>query len=789
MKNYRFFVGFNFVGNLQGISSLEFTINSNASSDCRSQLEIDFFDNGEIDFGNNLSADNPVCFDLKTHGCFEELTSPTYYDISDIPFCQKITLSQSPGFKIGAWVRQKPGGQAGGENLTMELHNLNGDSILGGNCELNYEEITLGGDEVYCEIDYQVLKRKEYYVCIYYEDGTGDYELKGHSSSSETCGFNSNPPPTQGTPGAYQIFVEGKAFRTMNANPLKIKISDGKPIDLWSYLTGIYGSGDCSNGCVIPVRFTSKTAIGQEVILEDLEIEYRLDAGSTTKYNFSDLSETSATINADFQKLYLDKGNFSVSKTLKDYNYTLELNKEYVFSEEISVKKIAIINGITPTSTASAYPTIFKVDDANNTGITKYVWDFGDNKTKTTTINEVTHTYNVIGTYNLVITITDSLGKETSQTFIITVKSPKELIESFLSKMQTDLENVKAQINAFDLFYGDELNSVLNIDSSEKDFTNIKKDYATANEEGYNSILTRVLALKIPESVSVSSSTNSLLFYPGEEDVDISVLKDIGGGDYKDDKESEYIDAVFAWNQKNMDTKITFEEISAKYEDLTEPVLRVFQITAEKKNQSQNSYLILKKIENLNFKKDYSERDIEGYHYVYLKDEKTSITFSTTENIDFTNLPMFISPAISKLAIVEETSGEKQKISKATLFVLIIALLAIIGFVLYIILQEWYKKKYEAYLFKNRNDLYNLISYIQTAKKGGADEKKIVSQLKKTGWTSEQVTYVMKKYSGKRTGMVELPVGKILNKFNKKENKNFHSKKPGQKFIPKKRFY
>jgi len=44
----------------------------------------------------------------------------------------------------------------------------------------------------------------------------------------------------------------------------------------------------------------------------------------------------------------------------------------------------------------------------------------------------------------------------------------------------------------------------------------------------------------------------------------------------------------------------------------------------------------------------------------------------------------------------------------------------------------------------------------------------IIAKLQKAGWTSEQIVYVLKKYTGKSTGMVELPVEKILNLFNKK---------------------
>ena len=99
-------------------------------------------------------------------------------------------------------------------------------------------------------------------------------------------------------------------------------------------------------------------------------------------------------------------------------------------------------------------------------------------------------------------------------------------------------------------------------------------------------------------------------------------------------------------------------------------------------------------------------------------------------------------------------------------------------------MQEWYKRRYENYLFKNRNNLYNLISYIENSKKKGMKDGEITSKLKKSRWKSEQISYVMRKYSGKRTGIFEIPIDKILTIFKKKnilkkqvQNKNLPIKK------------
>ena len=78
--------------------------------------------------------------------------------------------------------------------------------------------------------------------------------------------------------------------------------------------------------------------------------------------------------------------------------------------------------------------------------------------------------------------------------------------------------------------------------------------------------------------------------------------------------------------------------------------------------------------------------------------------------------------------------------------------LLIFFFIAYIIMQEWYKRNYENHLFKNKNFLFNILSYIHNEKLKGRDDSTIDSNLKK---------------SGKRTGMLEVPMDWFFNIFSK----------------------
>ncbi len=792
-------LGFRFEGNITSITSVDFDIESDVSSSCYNQIYIDLFNDGKINIVNNKSLYAPQCDDvLKKYGCFNSSKTPGTGSISAKYYCQRIRLTESPGFWLGAWVREDT---AGTKKLTMELYSKSGVALK--NCILPKDEIPENGGEVVCDINYSVIKSDDYYVCIYSNEGSGDYRIKGYSDSNG-CGFEGVPTGSNPEIAAYNISAEGKRFAAIKT----LDISNSLPNEdetiadkVHDYLTSTYGIQeghvDCSPECVVPVKFISGK--DQNLITNNLTIIYnKVGLSGAHENNFYNISEESiAKINADFQKLYLDEGNFSVPDDFGDYTFTLDLGGEEIFEEEVDVERVPEIKNLKPRTTAAAYPTGFEVTVESESNITEYEWDFGDNDTQTTSINKVTHTYNSIGDYELKVKIIDLNQRSSEKIFDISVGSPKEIINKILKKMLGDLSNIKEQIEEFPTFYQDSLEPLLDTDSLEDKLEEIQQANASASdEEDYSSILAELLKLNIPESLSTSISADSISYYPDENNINLDILKTIGGGDYDTSDEDKYIEAIFGWNQENMETKITFNELSAEYEDVEEPILKIFELNINKKNDTSNPYLILRELDDLKFKEDYSEKSESGYVYIHLDEPQTTITFSTTEDVSFTDLPLFISPAINELSIMKGPNEKNEQLLKLAIFILILFLLAIIGIVSYIILQEWYKKKYENYLFKNRNDLYNLISYVQSSKKEGLEDKEIISKLKKSGWKYEQINYVIKKYAGKRIGMPEIPIGKIFSKFKKKKSippgklpKQFPSKKFSGSNLNKKSFF
>ncbi|GAG37579.1 unnamed protein product, partial [marine sediment metagenome] len=233
------------------------------------------------------------------------------------------------------------------------------------------------------------------------------------------------------------------------------------------------------------IRFIS--GINQQITINNLILNYEKTAGIVTDNNFYNLTEIPAKVNSNYQRLFIDKAGFSVPDDLDSYDFSLELNNQEIFSEDIEVKDVPIIKSLTPKATAAAFPTEFEVEmvSPTNVNISSYDWDFGDGTTDSTPMNKVIKIYSAIGTYNLQITVTDARGLSSSRIFEINVSSPKNLIRATLNKMNTDLQNLKTDIQDQDPFHQISLNSVLRVEniSSELEILEQRYDEATNDSE------------------------------------------------------------------------------------------------------------------------------------------------------------------------------------------------------------------------------------------------------------------------------------------------------------------
>lgn len=760
-------VGFSLKGgSIEQIANAGFMLTSDASSSCTNQIDIDILANGIVDFVNNNAIDSS-CY-TKDYGCFDDDESLTEALIQTTPFCQRIKLTQSPSFLAGAWIKKESEGST--ESIFLELREKDGDTISGAVCEIDRDAISEG--EVYCEIDYSVTESDDYYVCLYRDGSGGKYWTRGYSDSDEGCGFSSWPSG-QNEKAAYQIFAQGLKFDAVNtinvSNTLPSQESFSYLID--NYLDENYGY-DCEDECVVPIEI--KSNIAQHIEITNLSVEYRSDYfGVTREKELFEADEDVSEIDADMQLLYFNDANFILPDDYDDYDYKIYWNSEEVFEDKIYIEEVPQVNSVSPTTIAVNFPTTITANVENQSEILEYQWEFGDNETLTTTTNKAKHTYDEEGYYKLTVTTLDVSGLEYSKTFTITVSDAKDTINETIKKKMDKLEEINDELNSFTSFKKSAINNLVNISLLGNQLKDLKREFVDAEEDDYADIIEALLSINVPESIYTSKKADGSISFVSESNIDPEILDSISEGRYYEGQENAYVDAIYAWSYENIETTVDYEKVIISYEEGTQEIY-IFKMNIENSN-SIEPFFIMRTLENLKVDKNYLEEN--PYIYTTLSKGKNSISFSTTEEIVIPNIPYFISPDLNNIEINTITGdfGGDEEGSKWTLFVLIIIFLILGALGVYIFMQQWYKNKYENYLFQNKNNLYNLVNFVENSKDKGMTNEQIEAQLKRSKWSSEQIDYVMKKYAGKSTGVPEIiPIGKIMNKL--KRNKNVQPK-------------
>ncbi|RLG11964.1 hypothetical protein DRN73_03975 [Candidatus Pacearchaeota archaeon] len=757
-------LGFKFTGIIDSINDVSFNITSDAESSCSNQLKIDFFNNGIFELGNNKTTDE-ACSNLKRQGCFESQSSYDYSVLSNNgKYCQEINLTESPGFKLGAWINLKnnPG------VITLGIYDTDDLSNELASCDILE---TSGTGFFNCSVNFSVIKSKPYYICIYSDKENEDSEIRGYSTNNG-CGFYDDGSwGWDGSmPSAFNIFAIGKKFDSVG----EISINDNSISE--DYLISDYfieyidkitdNTDNCTKySCIIPLKIKSEK--NQNITVKNISVKYSQN-GIKNKKDIYDLSVSPALITSNGSiKIYLDNANLTLPSLTGASLYSLFFKNNKIFSENITIKPSPKITSLSPLDTASKFPVEFRVYvvPVENTSISSYEWQFGDAQPVTTSTGKISHSFDSAGNYPVKVTVYDSNGSSSSKTFNINVFPYTSVLEKKINESKTNLNNITNYLQQFSQFERDSINQIINFSSLNAGLTEAETLYSQAD---YESSVVKLVSLNIPESITKGISTDLVSFYPKKENINLNAIT----SDYNSSDTEKYINAISNFESSNLNIKVKYSKININYPGgISEPLINIFELSISKKNTLNYSiYVYINALDNIRFQGNISMNNSYAKIEIPSDESSKTIKFSTTQDINFLDLPVFISPDLDDLVII---TPENKKGMKWALFILIMIFLLIVGFIAYIILQQWYKTKYETYLFKNKNYLYNLINYIQNSKKKGIKDAEIIKNLKKAGWNSEQITYVIKKYMGKRTGMFEIPVEKVLNKFKKNKTPVF----------------
>jgi len=354
----------------------------------------------------------------------------------------------------------------------------------------------------------------------------------------------------------------------------------------------------------------------------------------------------------------------------------------------------------------------------------------------------------------------------------ITVVSDTDNLNYSINSKLNKVRNLKLDLEQYSSFQKTSINFAINLSEIEQELINLLLEYENATNQAQLDIVSLKLdAINVPKKITLTGTAHSVVSFPLVKNINLQAIEELSETSY-DGTEEDYKNAALNWIVTYLDIKLNYDKFSANYESSSEVLVNVFEFSINKKVPlNYPIYVFIGKTNNTLVEQEYQE---QGNYYVFeISENSEKINFSTKDNFNFANINFFVSPAITELVTedLEYEEGGKEKEEekrKWTIFILIMILLLIFGLILYLILQTWYKKRYEDYLFPNKNDLFNLANYITNAKKRGLDNEQIRGNLKKARWSSEQMRYALRKYSGRRTGMYEIAMRKALEK--KQEN-------------------
>lgn len=760
-------IAMRFVGTKIEILSANFSVESDAPISCTNQIEISV---GDGSFKTqNYKADLTSCEGSKNYGCFDSLiTSDSIKLDSNLYYCQNINLSAYPAFKIGAFITKV----SGEDNVTMRLKSITGATEEIASCTIKSSELSTSGSEVGCQINYSITTPKNYYVCIKKTEGVGEIRLNGYySGASKYCAYYEGAQ-TKKEISAYQIFAEGKMYGLMGRMDLENNLSSQNMANtIKNYIKTNYNTNlNCANGCIVPIKIKSMVN-NQKVTIKNLSVAYKREENiPDPETNLYDISKVTPVLSTSgFTQIYLDGANFKVTKETGNKTLKIFLGDKELISKKITIQSIPTITYLFPDTTSTAYPTIFSVYANASSGIiSSYFWEFSDGTNATTKVNNIEHSFNDTKIYTLKVTVTDSSLRTASKTFNIEVESPDKKIGEKYEEHRTNLFNINNQLKTYSPFLQKQISDALNLTSiSEQLDIYFQKNKSADTLEAKNEILLGLLKIRTPKFIVISYDTQNITFFPDSTNINLAAIKEIAGGSYEETDSEKYKSALLSWQQENIELKLNYKEISVIYDQEPSHLLSYFELKTLQQADFP-PYLFIKRIQNIKIDGEAPIRENIDYKYIQLNNKEDNFIFSTTDNFNFLTLPLFVSPSLDKLIISQDITniweGPFYGNINWLLFSLAVLFVLILGFIVYIILQEWYKSKYENYLFKGKNNMYNLINFIEAQKRQGISEQEIHHKLKEAGWNGEQITYVTNKYSGKRTGMIEIPIGGLLEK-------------------------
>ena len=736
------------------VNSLSFKIDSDFGVSARRPLTINFFEGEEWKFdefsGELLNKD---------WGCYNPVSGSEGPSIGDILYCEMISVPDTGSMKIGAVI-----GGSDTMDLDMTVYPASG---TGGEWSCSYDPNSAEGCMVSADID-DIFSAGDYQICVSADDFTG-YKIYDESVG-DTCGFAYVSGPSNSSKD-YGIYARGVKYASASLLS-SVDFGNDDVLAAANDLIANRYEGDCTDGCILPMAFSG---VSQNARIHDVLLTFtkNLELDSTNKVY--DLDVVPVTVDF-FGVLDLRALGFSVSKAME---YIVSFGGSELFSAAMEILPAPIILSVFPLDPPAGVPIEFYVgvNYTNNKSLT-YKWDFGDDTIANTEVPSVMHIYADLKNYTLIIEVSAGGNLTSKKSFSVGVISPEVAVNASLGFKRSALNGVVAELASFPAWYGGPLGKLINVDFyvGELDRIERARDNAFVDSD-FIKVAEELYALDVPAAIGVEHFDGPYLI-ANIGDIDIEPVEIIGGA-ISGATNAAYAGSILNWQNLNVDASFVSEKFSVlAYSDEQSDIFRTYSFDV-KLNYDRESYFVINKpFSELYFKESVGARKAGNATVIILPaGSETSFEFyyESAEPTTF-----FVSPKLSSIVIeadidtscnynlvCEEEYGENSDTCRSDckpvagmIVYLILSLVFVL--ILYSVLQIWYKRRYENFLFKDRRQLYNLLMYVTNARARGMTDDRIAAELRSQGWSSERVNYIIKKSIGKRTGLYEIiPFGKI----------------------------
>jgi hypothetical protein len=222
--------------------------------------------------------------------------------------------------------------------------------------------------------------------------------------------------------------------------------------------------------------------------------------------------------------------------------------------------------------------------------------------------------------------------------------------------------------------------------------------------------------------------------------------------------------ALMNWVSNNYDAQIKIGNIDGKYDEGMENIMSTIEVDLTPKADIQDTqYLIINyPFDAIKFKQEYGQKQVGSATYIPLSKDITQLEFAIPESADISTLDVYLAPKLDALErsgeVIQFAENPKKTQTTFIIIGLIVLIIVVLGAAFG--LQYWYKKNYEARLFKKSDDLYNVMTFIYNSRNSGLDSSEIKKRLEQAGWRGEQIKYAFDKLGGRVLGIFGIPIFK-----------------------------